>query len=96
MTEHFIFLSIFHGAILSAYHATWRGKSEFERMWREVSLASRRLSDQGEENDGKTLRIVGVLAEMRTGHLSKISQERYLWVSHFDKDTTEKLTTVIN
>jgi hypothetical protein len=58
---------------------------EFERMWREASMASQRLSDQGEEKNDKMLKIVGVLAEMRTGHLSEISQERYLWVSRFDK-----------
>jgi len=74
-------------------------------MWRETSMASRRLSDQGEEKNGKTLWIVDVLAEMLTGHLFKISQEMYctvlyctvlyLWVSLFDKDPTAKLTKVI-
>jgi hypothetical protein len=68
---------------------------EFERTWREASMASRRLSEQGEEKNDKTVRIVRVLAEMRTGHLSEISQERYLWVSRFDKCPTAKLLKVI-
>lgn len=58
-------------------------------------MASRRLSDPGEEKNDKTLRIVGVLAEMRTGHFSKINQEKYLWVSRFDKGPTAKLMKVI-
>jgi len=59
-------------------------------MWRETAKASRRLSEQGEEKNDKTLRIVGVLAEMRTRHLSKIGQGRYLWASRFDKGLTAK------
>jgi len=56
MIKHFLFVPIFHGAILSAYRATWRGNCEFERMWREASMASRCLSEQGEEKNGKTLK----------------------------------------
>lgn len=58
-------------------------------------MASRRLSDQGEEKNDKTLKIFGVLAEMRTGNLSKISPGRYLWVSRFDEGPTAKLMKAI-
>ena len=58
-------------------------------------MTSRRLADQGEERNDKTFRKVGVLAEMRTGHLSKINQESYLWVRCFDKTPTAKRMKLI-
>jgi len=84
-------------SVSESYHMAWEQymNGEFEKMWREASIAFWRLSDQGEEKNDKTLRIVGVLAEMRTGHLSKISQERYLWASSFDKGPTAKMMKVI-